>query len=123
MKRLTSLIIIVLLLSTILVNAQSTNGIIGSLNAGNTQKLTNYFNDIVEVDILGTEKMCNKMEANQALNIFFKAHRSKSFQLKHEGKAPDGSRFMIGKLQTQAGVFRTYIVLKSKKIHKISFKR
>ncbi len=125
MKRLVIFItaIFLLFLSIRVVEAQPSKNIINSLNSGNVRQLIQHLHHTVEINILGDEDIGSRIEADRMLQVFFKAHRPKRFQMKHQGKAPDGSQFMIGKLYTQAGIFRTYLVIKRKKIHEISFKR
>lgn len=124
MKRLTLKIalLLVLLFVGLGVFAQNQN-ITNSLKSGNATELAKYFSSSVELVILDDEDSYSKTEAKSKVNSFFTAKSPKGFSVKHEGTAPNGSKFIMGTLNTAKGSFRTYVVIKNKTIAELSFEQ
>jgi len=92
-----------------------------SLKAGNASNLAQYFSPSLEVTILDDENTFNKTVATQKVKAFFATHQPSSFVIKHQGTAPNGSKYVIGALTTSKGTFRTYFVLANGLIQELAF--
>jgi hypothetical protein len=86
--------------------------IIAAFKTGNSNQLAQYFNASVELLILTDEKVYNKAQAELVIKNFFSTHTPSGFTIIHEG-GKEGSYFAIGKLVTNNGTFRVYVLLKS----------
>ena len=85
--------------------------IINAFKTGNSEQLAKYFNNSVELLILTNENVYNKTQAKQIVKDFFSTHTPSGFTIIHEG-GKQGSNFAIGKLTTNNGTFRVYVLLK-----------
>ncbi len=111
-----------LLFATVKATAQSNmSGIKKSLTAGDANTLSSFLASTVDVTINGDDDTYDKSKASTRLRAFFENHSPSGFTIKHEGNAPNGSKFIVGNLRTNEGSFRTYIVIRNNKIHEISF--
>ena len=86
--------------------------IITAFKTGNSDQLAQYFDSSVELLILTNEDVYNKAQAKQIIKDFFLTHTPSGFTIIHEG-GKQGSNFAIGKLTTNNGTFRVYVLLKS----------
>jgi len=78
---------------------------------GNSLELVKYFNNTIELDIIGKDDVYVKAKAEQILSIFFAQHPVTEFTVLHEG-GKDTNQFSIGKLVSSKGVFRVTILMK-----------
>ncbi len=109
MRRL--LIILTCLFSVTLLKAQDNDVFvpIGKyIKLGDSEKLSAWFADNLELDILGNVNDCSKTQATQIMKDFFIKYTPKSFSIIHKsGSAP--MKYAIGSLQ--AGGERMRITL------------
>ena len=83
-----------------------------AIKSSNTQVLAQYFNSSIDLSVLNQENVYSKAQAEQILKNFFANHKPTTFKIGHEGKANDGSIYLIVKLGTTNGNFRIYYLLK-----------
>lgn len=102
-----------LLLSSFSKQAVGIDEVIGALRSGNSTELSKYFAENVEVTLPDKSDSYSKAQAQLVVKDFFNNNGVKGFELKHKGDAPDG-HYCIGTLQTNAGSFRTHVMMKSK---------
>ncbi len=81
------------------------------MKIGNAAELAKYFNSSVELVILDKEEIYSRQHAEQVVRSFFANNRPKSFTLLHQG-GRDGSKYAIGKLETENKSFRVYFLIK-----------
>ena len=125
MKRLLLSLIFIFVASAFATNlafAQSSlSSISKSLKSGDASTLSQYFDNSLELIILDDEDSYSKTEARSKVQSFFQSNSPRSFVMKHQGSAPNGSKYIIGTLTTSSGSFRTYIVVKNNRIQELSF--
>ena len=109
-------IILLLLVMFVLVSpsfSQIPGEIVLSIQNGNDEMLSSYFNQNVELVVENNDDVFSKAQAKQIVAEFFKANKPKQFSIIHQG-GKDGARYAIGSLVTSTGTFRVYFLLKSK---------
>lgn len=87
--------------------------IVLSIQNGNDEMLSTYFNQNVELVVANHDDVFSKAQAKQIVAEFFKANKPKQFSIIHQG-GKDGARYAIGSLVTTTGTFRVYFLLKNK---------
>lgn len=87
--------------------------VINALKAGNTAQLSAWFDDKIELSLPDKSDSYSKAQAQLIVKDFFSNNGVKGFELKHKGDGPNG-HFCIGTLQTDAGNFRTNVLMKMK---------
>ena len=108
---------IILIISGILSNANNTNAqipdeILISLENGDSKKLSQYFNQNVELVVLEDDNVYSKAQAQQIVSKFFNNNKPEKFTVIHQG-GKEGAKYVIGNLKTNTGSFRIYFLLKS----------
>ncbi len=79
---------------------------------GDSEKLTAWFAQNLEVDILGTVNVCSKAQAKQIIKEFFSNYSPKSFTITYRsGKAP--MKYAIGNLSAGGSKFRVTLFVKT----------
>jgi hypothetical protein len=87
--------------------------VINALKAGNAAQLSAYFDDKIELSLPDKSDSYSRAQAQLIVKDFFSNNGIKGFELKHKGDGPNG-HFCIGTLQTNAGNFRTNVLMKMK---------
>ncbi len=89
------------------------------IQMGNSDKLSAWFANNLELDILGSVSSCSKVQATQIMKDFFVKYTPKSFSIVHKsGKAP--LTYAIGNLSAGGEVFRvTLFVMTQEKGNQI----
>lgn len=82
-----------------------------SIQKGDSQELSKYFFDSVEVEIMGEDNFYSRSQAEQLLGSFFKRNRPLTFTVNHKG-VKEATAFAIGLLQTEKDRFRVSLLLK-----------
>lgn len=95
------------------VSAQVPDEIVASIRSGNSQNLSKYFNENIELVVLDNENVYSKAHAEQVVRDFFKKFPPEKFSIIHQGGAND-SKYVIGSLQSGTEKFRVYFLLKSR---------
>lgn len=101
----------ILLLFTVLSQAQSQKDIILSIKKGNSKVLSSYFNQNIELAVLGNNNIYSKPQAHQIISKFFSTNIPENFIVLPDGMKK-GARNIIGTLKTKNETFRVYILLK-----------
>ncbi len=86
-----------------------------ALTAGDAATLSRFFDETVEVSVLGQENIYSKAQAIEVVKNFFAKNHPKTFSQVHQGasKGKD-SQYCIGDLTTTGGAsFRVYIYFKA----------
>lgn len=105
-----------ILLAVLLIPLLSFAGIddiISALKEGNTVKMSQYFDNTVEVSMPDKSNSYSKGQAEMIIKDFFNTKGVKTFTVIHKGEK-GGSEYCIGNLITRSGNFRTTIYLKQK---------
>ncbi len=84
-----------------------------ALKAGNAKTLATYFHNSLDLTIQKTEGTYSKSQAEQMIQNFFSTHKPVSYKTNHNGSSSDGSKYVIGRLETQNGSFRVYLLFKN----------
>ncbi len=82
-----------------------------AFRAGNAEALAEFFNEDIELVILEEEDVYSRKQAEQIMRKFFTNHRPSAFKIIFEG-GKETSRYAIGSLKTENGVFRIYLLIK-----------
>lgn len=78
---------------------------------GDADKLALHLNTSIDLTVLETSGVYSKAQAQQIFKKFFDQHKVVSYEIIHEGDK-GGSNFIVGKLVTNNGSFRTYYLIK-----------
>jgi hypothetical protein len=82
------------------------------IRLGDAEKLSVWFADNLELDILGSINDCSKTQATQIMKNFFITYAPKSFTIIHKsGKAP--MKYAIGNLSAGGETFRITLFVKT----------
>ncbi len=89
------------------------------IQMGDSEKLSAWFANNLELDILGSVSACSKVQATQIMKDFFVNHTPKTFSIVHKsGKAP--LTYAIGSLSAGGEKFRvTLFVMTQEKGNQI----
>jgi len=82
-----------------------------AVKSGNSKEISAYFTDNIDLKVLQQEDVYSKAQAELIVKDFFTKHTVKSFEIDHRSVKND-TRFAIGKLDTSAGKFRVYFLIK-----------
>ncbi len=84
-----------------------------AISTGDTEALSQYFDNAVEVAALDREDVFNREKATELVRQFFSKHQPKSFSQVHKGVSKSNdSQYCIGNLYTRDATFRVYIYMK-----------
>lgn len=84
-----------------------------AIGEGQATALGAYFDQSIEVSILGQDEIYPKAKAIAVVEGFFKQYPPSSFSTVHKGKAPNNSsHYCIGNLVAGGKTFRVYIYMK-----------
>jgi len=79
--------------------------------SGDSEKLSAWFAQNLEIDILGTVNVCSKAQAKQIMKEFFSNYSPKSFVIAYRsGKPP--MKYAIGNLNAGGSKFRVTLFVK-----------
>jgi hypothetical protein len=108
-------LLLVLICSGLMGNATQADDILEdiglALKAGNAKEVANYFIGEVAFSTPSSEGSYKPAKAENKLRKFFTAHPPKEFNTLHTGVSKANSKYLIGKLKTSKGTFRTYLLL------------
>lgn len=110
-KAFSTVLILGFLLVTLSSIAQVPNEITLSLKRGDSKLLSEYFNQNIELAVLGKSNVCSKSQARQIMNKFFEENVPQSFRILSQ-ETKQEAQYVIGILNTGNGPFRVYILLK-----------
>ena len=92
--------------------AQAEEEILASLKNGDSKKLSEYFNQNVELVVLENDNVYSKAQAQQIVSKFFSNNKPESFTVIHKG-GKEGDKYVIGNLKANTGNFRVTFFTKS----------
>jgi hypothetical protein len=92
--------------------APNFNSIASALGSGNTDALSRYFDESVEVSVLKKEDTYSKAQATETVREFFTKNKPVKFTQLHQGTSKADSHYSIGDLQTTNGNYRVYLYMK-----------
>ncbi len=101
-----------LIVFPLIIQAQVPDEVIQGLKSGNAKLLSEYFNQNIELVILDNENVYSRAQAQLIVTNFFAKYQPESFNVLYQGGKED-SRYVIGNLKTNGGVFRVYFFLKN----------
>jgi len=101
----------VLMLVAQLATAGVPQKLVVAFQTGNSQELSVYFHEKLELVIDGKEGIYSKNQAEQIVQRYFIEHVPQKFEVVHEG-GKTNSKYAIGSLKTSKGVYRVYFLLK-----------
>ena len=131
-KKITFIVVLFsgLIFSTIVANSQVPNDIVVGFETGNVKILSRYFNQNVNLVVLDNNNVYSKAQTQQIVGDFFNTYApnpEKKFKIIHESSGRDGSKSVIGTIETKKGeIFRIYFLLKQNEakeyiIHQLRF--
>lgn len=89
------------------------NDIAAAIRIGDARKLSTWFNNNVDLTVLGKEELYSKAQAEQILRDFFQKHPPKSFILKHHSSNPATTQYGIGTFISRTNErFRIHFLIK-----------
>jgi len=112
MKRLLSTILLAVF-ATFFSFAGPQEDILAAMKSGDASKLSEYFDNNVDLKILEKENIFSKSQAKVIMKEFFTNNHVTNMVVNHEG-GPENARFAICNLTTTNGAFRVYYLLKNK---------
>lgn len=104
------------------ISAQSSAVISGVLKTGDVQQLSNLMDNSVDLVVNQTDDTFDKNKAIAIIQGFFRNNKPQNFTVKHEVNN-NGSKVIIGTLQTSNGNYRTTIGIKNSKIQELCFEK
>lgn len=116
MMKKTILVAVATLISLTTLNAQTSEQDVFSpigkyFQAGDYEKLSAWFADNLELDILGAINNCTRNQAKLIMKNFFTNNTPKKFEIVHKsGKAP--MKYAIGNLSAGGSEFRVILFVK-----------
>lgn len=113
MKSLFTSVLFLLLVAGISFSFTQKDEIVDALKTGDVNKLSKYFDQMVDVTIPNKSNSFSKGQAELVIKDFFTVNKVKNFELQHSGSNPS-SNFMIGKLSTSNGEFRTTVYMRQR---------
>lgn len=93
-----------------LISAQGSKPLTESFESGDSEMLSQYFKASIDLNLPEKHGIFQKKQATLLLEEFFGNNPPRSFSVKHEGGSKQKSSFQIGKLSTEKGDFRTYLL-------------
>jgi hypothetical protein len=110
---LTSFMTVAIVMMSSFAQPNTIDEVIGALRSGDSEALSKYFDDNVELTLPVKSDSYSKAQAQVILKDFFGNNGVKGFELKHKGDSP-GGHYCIGTLQTKSGNYRAHVFMKSK---------
>ena len=92
--------------------ASPPEGILTAIKTGNGDKLSEYFDNTVDLKILEKENIYSKPQATILVKDFFSNYKVTNMVLNHEG-GPENAQFAICNLTTAQGKYRVYFLFKT----------
>lgn len=83
-----------------------------AIKAGSAKELMNFCNQTIEIKINGESSNYSKAQAEVVLRKFFSDNPAESFNYIHQGAAPEGLKYTIGRYISEGASFRVVMVIK-----------
>ena len=81
------------------------------IQKGDSDKLSAWFANNLEIEIFGKQTDCSSIQAKQIMKNFFSQYPPKSFEIIHKSGNPP-MKYAIGTLNTGSEVFRVVLLVK-----------
>lgn len=108
-----NLMVLLVMLPMTLLAAPDFTGISRAISKGDVAQLSSYFDEMVEVTVMGNGDMYDKGEAKNVVSKFFSSNKVSSYELVHQGTAKNnGSHYCIGNMVSGGNQYRVYLYLK-----------
>lgn len=88
------------------------NNVRVAVKSGDSQGLTRYFDNVVELTTDSEDGSYSKKQAEYVLKSFFRKYPPHDFQYNHIGSSQGGAKYTIGTYTFPNGTFRVYMKLK-----------
>jgi hypothetical protein len=85
--------------------------LIHAFQKGDADLLSPYFNDRIELTLLGIDHRISQSQAKEIMRDFFKKYPPVTFEIMFEGDKKD-SNFAVGKLKSKTEIFRVNLFFK-----------
>ena len=82
------------------------------IQKGDSDRLSAWFAENLEVEILGQKNECSRTQATQIIRNFFSRNTPKSFSILHKSGNPP-MKYAIGNLSTGSEVFRVVLLVRT----------
>ena len=105
---------ILLVLSLLAAKAQALEDVTNGLRSGNIAMVAKYFDNTVAITLSNNQSVYSKAQAEIVLRDFFIKNTVKDFTVRQGGPTSGGSKYAVGALETSAGIFQVYLVMKPK---------
>ena len=92
--------------------ASTPEDVANAIKTGNANEVSKHFSDNVDLKIIDKEEVYSKSQAELIIKDFFAKHNVKSFNILHKSATNGDSQYTIGSLETSAGKFRVYYLMK-----------
>ncbi len=112
MKKSLWLIVFMFLLIRSSFSGEIPGQIISSFTSGNASKLSEYFNQTIELTFFEKEEIYSKTQAEIILRDFFTKNPPQQFKILHEG-GKESSKYAIGRYTSNSKTFRITFLLKT----------
>ena len=110
-----ALLVFLSLLGWSTVHGQSAREVIDEVGEsfidGSVERLVKYFDERVEITLMGRRQEYSKAQAQYVMTQFFQDYPSGSFGILHRGTA-DGVAYALGELRSSTGTFEVNIFVK-----------
>jgi len=117
-KHIVSIILIFCSFMSIAANSSQDKKVPNEINVGlatgDAKVLSTYFNQNVELVVLDNDNVYSKAQAQQIVTNFFSKFppiEKNAFSIIHDS-GKENAQYVIGKLKTEKGDFRVYLLLK-----------
>jgi hypothetical protein len=86
-------------------------GLVQAFAAGDADALSPFFNQRLQLTLLGVEHRVSRSQAQEIIRDFFRKYPSLGFEIIFKGDKAD-SNFVIGKLKSKSDSFRVNLFMK-----------
>ena len=86
------------------------------LSAGDSESLSAWFSDNLEISIMSSTNDSSRNQAKQILKTFFSSHTPRSFEINHTASASN-SKYALGYLNAGGELFEVTIFVSKDKDH------
>src|SRR5690606_22586844 len=98
--------------------AQALEDVVVYVRNGNSTAMTRYFDNTVNITILGKQFTYSKAQAEMVMKDFFNKNTIQDYVVMQTGSATDNrTKYAIGELKTSTGNFQLYILMKLMETH------
>lgn len=102
-----------LCVSTFNLRAQSLEDVVVYVRNGNSTAMNQYFDNTVNITVLGKQSSYSKAQAEMVMKDFFGKNPVQDYVIMQTGSATDNrTKYAIGELKTSNGSYQLYILMK-----------